>query len=528
MNLNLPMLDNQNVNNNLPFDNKYVSYVLNSFLFDGKAAVNIDQDYFPNGYNNTGVLASTVLNSFGLISSTNAFNNKGIYSGQKLEDVIALLNSQKDKNYKRISAALANIEYVPNYSEQELGIMLGKIYNNAEEKTKISSLYLFGIKYAGLIEKNNYNYNNIIHYANIPESLSVELSKAMKISKYVNVNYIPKVTFESSEVTENLKEIDDTNRVKGATNTIYYGAPGCGKSFKVKEECKDNQLIFERTTFYPDYTNGEFVGQIIPKVDSNGKINYEIQPGYFTKILFDAMINPDKKYCLIIEEINRGNASAIFGDIFQLLDREEDGTSEYEISNELINQYFKNNGYRLKDNKIKIPSNLWIMATMNTSDQNVYTLDTAFKRRWKLIKISNKFDEKNDYDKILEKMLIPGSKNVTWRKFIDIINNAIFDKNSYGVNAEDKQIGKYFVGVEDLIDSKTTLETYDNLEDSVTAFAEKVLMYIWDDVAKLNRESWFKPEYRTLDELLIGFKQENLKVFNDLFVSNEESSDNNE
>ena len=168
------------------------------------------------------------------------------------------------------------------------------------------------------------------------------------------------------------------------------------------------------------------------------------------------------------------------------------------------------------------------MATMNTSDQNVYTLDTAFKRRWKLEKISNRFDENDEYDKKLEAMLIPGSDDITWKKFIETINEEIFEKNAYGVNAEDKQIGKYFVGTDDLIKSDGTTEAYDNIDDAKKAFAEKVLMYLWDDVAKLNREAWFNPKYKTLDDLLVGFENENLKVFNDLFIISEEDTDNNE
>ena len=528
MNLNLPTLENRVDNTEtLPFDKEYISYVLREYLIGGKAAVNIDQEYFPNGYNNTGILASTVLNSFGLVSSTNAFDNKGIYRGISLENIITFLN-QKNGKYKKIASALAKIEYIPNYSEQELGNILGDIYNNAEENTKVVSLYLFGIKYAGLIEKCNYNYGKIIEYAGLSTSLGTELSKALRISKYVTVSKMPKVIEEKDIINNDLKEIDNTNRVVGGTNIIYYGAPGCGKSYKVKKICETEGFDFIRTTFYPDYTNGEFVGLVVPKVDKNGKISYEIEPGYFTKILFEAMINPTKKYCLVIEEINRGNASAIFGDIFQLLDRKKDGSSEFKISNDLIKQYFNNNGFKLENDKITIPSNLWIMATMNTSDQNVYTLDTAFKRRWKLEKISNRFDENDEYDKELEAMLIPGSESVTWKKFIETINEAIFEKNSYGVNAEDKQIGKYFVGTGDLIKNNGTTEMYVNINDAKKAFAEKVLMYLWDDVAKLNREAWFNPKYKTLDDLLIGFENENLKVFNDLFIVTEEDTDNNE
>ncbi len=529
MNLNLPRLENRIDNANaLPFDKEYISYVLSKYLIEGKAAINIDQDYFPNGYNNTGILASMVLNSFGLISNSNIFDNKGIYKDIPLENVVSYLD-QHDGRYKKIAAGLAKIDYMFNYSEQELGALLENKYNNAEDNNKILSLYLFGIKYAGLIEKNNYNYKKIIEYANIPESLNVELSKAIKISKYVTINGMPRIIEDSDTVVENLKEIDNTNRVIGGTNVIYYGAPGCGKSYKVKNICEKEGFNYIRTTFYSDYTNGEFVGLVVPKVDKKGKISYEIEPGYFTKILFDAMTNPTQKYCLVIEEINRGNASAIFGDIFQLLDRnKEDGSSEFEISNDLIKQYFNSKGYKLENDKVRIPSNLWIIATMNTSDQNVYILDTAFKRRWKLKKISNRFDENNEYDKKIGAMLIPGSDNITWKKFIETINEAIFDKNAYGVNAEDKQIGKYFVGTEDLVNIDGTNEFYNNMDDVKKAFAEKVLMYLWDDVAKLNKEAWFNHQYKTLDDLLIGFENENLKVFNDLFITPEEDTVNNE
>lgn len=531
MNLNLLMLENNvNMTGNLPFEKEYVSYVLKSYLFDGKPAINIDQDYFQNGYNNTGILASTVLNFFGLVSNTNTFDNKGIYNNIPLETIINYLNQQDDQ-HKKIAAALAKIEYIPNYTERELGEILEQLYNNAEEGKKILTLHLFGIKYASLIEKNNYSCTRIIEYANIPTStkLDTEIRKAVNISKYVTLNRIPKIIDFNVPSEENLKTIDDTGRITGGTNVIYYGAPGCGKSIKVRKINSKEGLKELRTTFYSDYTNGEFIGQVVPKVDKSGKIYYEIEPGYFTKILFDAMTHPTQKYCLVIEEINRGNASAIFGDVFQLLDRDKDGNSEFEISNDIINQYFNNKGYKLKDDKIKIPSNLWIKATMNTSDQNVYMLDTAFKRRWKLEKIINEFDDAEEYDNILRSMLIPGSKNVTWEMFKNKINKAIFERNPYGVNAEDKQLGKYFVGKDALVYKDGTFEVYSNIEDVKKAFAEKVLMYLWDDIAKLNKELWFNPDYKTLDDLLIGFKEKGLLVFNDLFENdNEEVTDTHE
>ena len=534
MNLELPMLESSvNVTGELPFDKEYVSYVLRSYLIDGKPAINIDQDYFRHGYNNTGRYASTVLDYYGLVSNNNTFDNKGIYNGLPLESVVEFLD-QQDEKYKRIASALAKVEFIPNYSEKELGEQLEQLYSSAEEGTKILTLHLFGIKYANLIEKNNYSCAKILEYANIPltTKLDTEIRKGVRLSKYVSLEDMPKVTDFNIRTEQDLKEIEDTGRITGGTNVIYYGAPGCGKSVKVRKEINNNGFIDLRTTFYPDYTNGEFVGQVVPKVDKSGKIFYKIEPGYFTKILFDAMTNPTKKYCLVIEEINRGNASAIFGDVFQLLDRDKNGTSEFEISNDIISQYFNDNGYELKNNKIRIPSNLWIKATMNTSDQNVYTLDTAFKRRWKLEKLTNKFDDKEPYDTTLRSMLIPGSEDVTWEDFIDKINNAIFDRNPHGVNAEDKQLGKYFVGTDVLVHENGALEVYSNIDDAKKAFAEKVLMYLWDDVAKLNKEIWFDPKYRTLDDLLKAFNNPEigLLVFNDLFdkKDNEEDLDNHE
>lgn len=523
--MNIPNFNN-NINNKYnPFDKDFTSSVLIKYLFEGKNISTIEKECLNSNDIETGALAYKIIESFGLIADDGSEPNKGIYSGANVNDICRELNLSENPNAKRLSNAICLIETLPMLSEQQLGKILGDRYNNAQEKQKITSLYLFGIQFGKLIEDNNYNYSNIINYSNIPESLSVELSKALRISKYVTISNMPKL-LETGDISEKkeLKKLSYDNRISGGANEIYYGAPGCGKSQKVKSICLENNFEYERTTFYPDYTNGEFVGQVVPQIDENKNIQYVIQPGYFTKILFEAMINPDKKYCLVIEEINRGNASAIFGDIFQLLDRNDTGTSEYKIENDIIIKYFETKGYELDE--VRIPSNLWIMSTMNTSDQNVYTLDTAFKRRWNMKKIKNSFDENEKYDNKLKNMIIPGSNDVTWEMFIDKINKQIFDKNSYGVNAEDKQLGKYFVGVNDLIDP--SVEEHTNIEGAKKSFAEKVLMYLWEDVTKLNHESWFNPKYKTLDQLLLGFEKENLQIFNDLFIVVEEDDEINE
>ena len=170
-----------------------------------------------------------------------------------------------------------------------------------------------------------------------------------------------------------------------AENVLFYGVPGCGKSYSV-EQRYESQITYKqckvRVVFHPDYTYSDFVGQVMPvleKVKKNDgteeeKLQYKFVPGPFTRILDVAYANHQEKCLLIIEELNRGNAPAIFGEIFQLLDRNDDGSSKYAIYNsDIANEVHKD-----KLCPIKLPPNLTIVATMNTSDQNVFTMDNAF------------------------------------------------------------------------------------------------------------------------------------------------------
>lgn len=301
--------------------------------------------------------------------------------------------------------------------------------------------------------------------------------------------------------------IENSNRVKGAYNMIYYGTPGCGKSYLVNKDFNEEEYLVYRTTFHPEYSNSDFVGQIIPKTEGD-EIKYEFQEGPFSITLFNAIKHPLKKVCLVIEEINRGNASAIFGDIFQLLDRDSDGTSIYSIVNESIRKYL--NKKNINIDRISIPSNLWIIATMNTSDQNVFTLDTAFKRRWRMHRIVNKFKDEQ-YDKKLSKMYIPGS-SYTWEQFVTIINKEIMNKNPIGLNSEDKQLGVYFA-----TENELSLESLNNNEEVINKFIEKVLLYLWEDVAKVDSSLWFDENIKSFDDLVSEFYAKNLRVFKDMF-----------
>lgn len=336
-------------------------------------------------------------------------------------------------------------------------------------------------------------------------------------------------------------------RISTGENILLYGVPGSGKSWTIEHEyCKEGSIV-ERLVFHPDYTYSEFIGQILPVVSDDGQVRYEFTPGPFTEILRDAYKNPKSEYILIIEEINRGNAPAIFGEVFQLLDRKTKldepndrfpiGTSKYGISNPNIAQIV----YGDKTHKVRIPSNLSIIGSMNTSDQNVFTLDTAFQRRWNMRLVKNDFanvDSKFANAKILD-------TNVTWKNFCNEINRIIIGNGARMTSAEDKRLGAYFVNAEDLEfnNEMGDLKFYDSLcykesngtitgeeKSSLYAicesikqnrkFPEKVIKYLWDDAFKFNREMIFEvTEYHSLEEVIQAFMYaqgpERFKIFKD-------------
>jgi len=193
---------------------------------------------------------------------------------------------------------------------------------------------------------------------------------------------VPQEVIYGSQIKGMIKEYKTTNF--HGENILLYGVPGSGKSFTIKKDYCDDERCMERVVFHPEYSYTDFVGQILPKITGE-KLEYVFTPGPFTRILKRAYEDPDNMYYLVIEEINRGNAASIFGDIFQLLDRDENGSSEYGITNADISYEV----YGDDNLKIKILGNLTFLATMNTSDQNVFSLDTAFKRRWNLKMIKN-------------------------------------------------------------------------------------------------------------------------------------------
>ena len=160
---------------------------------------------------------------------------------------------------------------------------------------------------------------------------------------------------------------------------IYFGAPGTGKSHFVNEHLKSVQEenVF-RVTIFPEFSYSDFIGQLLPKETPTGSIKFEFEEGQFTKALKKAFKDTSKDVYLVLEEISRGNIAAIFGDTFQLLDRDEEFKSKFKIRNKDIASRIPS----LSSDNVYLPSNFNIICTVNTNDQSVYPLDTAFKRRF--------------------------------------------------------------------------------------------------------------------------------------------------
>ena len=361
--------------------------------------------------------------------------------------------------------------------------------------------------------------------------------------------------FEGESTIDDVQNSETVNydkvpRIDKGTNVLLYGVPGSGKSWTIEHEyCKKDTNV-ERLVFHPDYTYSDFIGQILPNVDEDGQVSYKFTAGPFTNILADAYAHPQEEYILIIEEINRGNAPAIFGEVFQLLDRKTEirdvdddgypiGTSEYGITNANIAAVV----YGDAKHKVRIPSNLSIIGTMNTSDQNVFTLDTAFQRRWEMRLIENNFEHVDR--KLADAEIL--DTGIIWEVFCTQINKIIVGNNARMTSAEDKRLGAYFVHLRDLEynpsmgnlsdgeydelrtkeEDKTITDTEKNRLAEIRAamkqnrkFPEKVIKYLWDDAFKFNREIVFETsEFQSLEQVIRTFmyaeKLERFAMFKD-------------
>lgn len=312
----------------------------------------------------------------------------------------------------------------------------------------------------------------------------------------------PLIKNEVDEVVENTVDPDLPH------NRIFYGAPGTGKSYTLNMEVEKffpENFLFERTTFFPDYTSGMFIGSYRPSpiyrevegvfYEADQKtsarslepiIDYRYVPGPFLRLLARALKYPAHNFCLLIEEINRANASAVFADAFQMLDRDEDGSGKYKVTLPVeAQEYLAMHGHT---GPVGLPSNMYIWATMNSVDQNVFTLDSAFKRRWSMEYIG--LDDGEDIVKDWEISLKFLPEPIKWNAFRKAINQHLARE---GV-AEDRLLGPFFVTEKDLTKPK--------------AFEEKVIHYLRDDVMRTSPGKLFVGESKSFGSLVNAYRRD--------------------
>lgn len=324
----------------------------------------------------------------------------------------------------------------------------------------------------------------------------------------------------SDDILDDVKIIDNCELenseiefLKGGMNLLVYGAPGVGKSYYVNNIIKSS--YHNRVIFHAEYTYFDFVGAYKPVpvfkksndvfVTENNKdnvllagtpyINYEFVPGPFIDTLVAAYCNPNKMHYLVIEELNRANAAAVFGDIFQLLDRDADGRSEYNIkpSRELRNYLYSLDLESVAED-FRIPSNMSIYATMNSADQGVNYMDSAFKRRWNYEYLPIDTNQ----EALIGKHIKYAGEVYPYADFLSQLNNSL--KNN-GVD-EDRLIGPWFIKIED---NKELISQND---------IQKLNLYLWDDIFRHNRTDFFE-NIHTLKELNDGFSDDDVFGFKD-------------
>ncbi len=270
-----------------------------------------------------------------------------------------------------------------------------------------------------------------------------------------------------------------------ARNIIIYGAPGTGKSYRLNALGNSTRCVF-----HSDYLNSDFIGTYKP-IQNGDSIQYRFSSGPFIKAFINAVKNPDLHFNLIIEELNRGNAGSIFGELIQLLDRDINGRSEYQICvSEELDLFLKAELAGAWEGELYLPQNLSLYATMNSADQGVMPLDSAFKRRWEFEFIPIMFDP--SIPAMVEEYLVIETKNYSWLQLGESINKLLSD-NGFD---EDRLIGPRFLSTSEIA----------NQAAFKNALGKKLFIYLWDDVLRHGkRELIFSEEFKSFSSLQSAF-----------------------
>ncbi len=399
-----------------------------------------------------------------------------------------------DSNTKEVVAV-----YLDLYEEEILS--KEEIYKLKEQKYDITALSLFDEcepndllkelfdKYKELIEQENY--------------------KPICISK---------IKYKTNCIDE--IKISDNETIKAGRNRIFFGAPGTGKSHEL-----DKQVAafagddYERVTFHPEYTHSGFFGTYkpIPNPQNPEKITYAFIAGPFLRVLTKALVsanseNNKQPYVLLIEEINRANMAAVFGEVFQLLDRESDASSKFlnaskyfispseDVKKYLVDEFSKAGFKTTKEafNELRIPDNMFIWASMNSADQGVFPMDTAFKRRWEF----EYFDINKNEEKIKDFSFNINGEKIKWNALRKAINQQLTKSR---IN-EDKLMGPFFIG-------KNVFKSGNN-DEIIKTINNKVIMYLFEDAARQKRPNIFeKGNDKTYYQICENFKNDGIRIF---------------
>ena len=418
-------------------------------------------------------------------------NQEPIESDEKdiIKQEIIEANELNDNLNRYIAIGFSHSEFLKDYTTKQIRETFE--IENCEDNIYVGA-------------KAKFYYDKYIEDNGDDETITKRINEAKAIKGDGMLQVLAGIGFRFSEtLMDYTKEELKKEYPLDSRPQIYwvYRAVHGAKYIKTKKQEKIKYL--ERVTFHPNYSYAQFVGTYKPVQDSadENQIKYEYIPGPFMRIYIAAKQNPSQNFLLLIEEINRANVAAVFGDVFQLLDRDENGNSEYPVAvSEDIKKYLAKNG--IHEDELKIPSNMYIWATMNSADQGVFPMDTAFKRRWEFEYIG--IDENEDKVKVYE-IPISATKKVNWNDLRKAINNKLI---TLGIN-EDKLLGPFFL-------SKTVLDSaLDKGMDFVKLFENKVLMYLFEDAAKMKAKQLFNVDEKKFiySEVCKKFELEGLKVF---------------